>query len=333
MFAIDLFKTIGALLVVIIHITSNATVADLPSFSHYGVLLVNRFALVAVPMFIFVSGWGLYMSQRKRPLGYVSFLKKRLVKIIPAYLFFCLVYETAFVKAGLIGFDALQFVKQVMEGTLVYHLYFVPIIVTFYLFFPFFFKVVEMYSVWLVLPIVTIFAICIRMLLMVPVSIGCWIIFLPVFILGMYVAKQWQEFLRKIDQWRWFLWIGSLVLGLALAVGSNSFFNLNIYNLKYLAYTVVALLAILDICLFFDRKKTFPGRKVFQKISEASYYIYLAHPLVIFLTSYFWPSMAQQAVLKMVLLNGLAILLIIVPLSISYIYIKHFLLRRIKKRL
>src|SRR5699024_6789641 len=100
-------------------------------------IILNQVARFGVPVIIFLSGWGLTVSKNyQRADNYFDFLKKRLVKLLPAYLFWNIVYlflrffiqdESLSIREMIVG---------LLRGTNYPHLYFVPLIVSFYLVYP-----------------------------------------------------------------------------------------------------------------------------------------------------------------------------------------------------
>ena len=89
---IDVGKALGAVAVVLIHVSAYA-MQNIKTFnSTYKVaLILNQLSRFSVPIFVLLSGVGLGLSYKKN-MGYLKFLKKRLGKLIPAYIFWGLIY-------------------------------------------------------------------------------------------------------------------------------------------------------------------------------------------------------------------------------------------------
>jgi len=129
----DTAKVIAAIAVVGIHATSAsesrfAGAHDYLSLDFISVL-VNQWARFSVPLFLYLSAYGLLQSTS---LGYLAFLKKRLPTILIPYLFF---------SAIPLGIDfhnqtANSVITKLMTGTADYHLYFLVILAQCYLLFP-----------------------------------------------------------------------------------------------------------------------------------------------------------------------------------------------------
>lgn len=84
----DYLRGLAILAVMTIHVTAPTAVEDVTS-----AIILNQTARFGVPVFIFLSGWGLTVSNSyPRADSYFDFLKKRLSKLLPAYLVWNLVY-------------------------------------------------------------------------------------------------------------------------------------------------------------------------------------------------------------------------------------------------
>ena len=98
-------------------------------------LIINQLSRFSVPAFIALSGIGLTVTY-KEGQGYFKFLSHRLYKIIPRYLVWCFIY-IFFIKKT---FNIYTAGNDIVYGSVFYHLYYVPLIVEFYLIFPFIYR-------------------------------------------------------------------------------------------------------------------------------------------------------------------------------------------------
>lgn len=129
----DLAKVIAAIAVVGIHATSSAEKAFAGQHAFvsadFAAVLVNQWARFSVPLFLYLSAFGLSQS---KPLGYFSFLKKRLPTILIPYFFFsALAFALDF--RNLTPANVLE---RLLKGGADYHLYFLVILAQCYLLFP-----------------------------------------------------------------------------------------------------------------------------------------------------------------------------------------------------
>lgn len=138
---IDYLRGFAILAVVIIH--TSASFTSVPYID--GVVVTNVildiFTHFAVPLFICISGFVLYLKYKDR-YNYQEYYKKRFLRIIPPYLIFTTVYlaYTAFGKAYLSGEfvfpSALQILYAYLGAGGYYHLWFFLIIIELYLIYP-----------------------------------------------------------------------------------------------------------------------------------------------------------------------------------------------------
>ncbi|MCX7632359.1 MAG: acyltransferase [Turneriella sp.] len=143
----DAAKVIAAIAVVAIHATSGAELhyaahQEIASWDFVAVAL-NQWARFSVPLFLYLSGYGLAKSSASiRLAGYLQFLRQRVPGILVPYLFFAslalLPEFYGFLRQGkgeLTAFLAIAW-RKFYTGTADYHLYFLVILLQCYLLFP-----------------------------------------------------------------------------------------------------------------------------------------------------------------------------------------------------
>lgn len=91
-----------------------------------------------VPMFVALSGYALSKKYLKVPFELGSFLSRRVLKLLPLYLFwsFLLMAVLWFVPAWRLDGEAFSIVNKLLLGKADYQLYFVPMLFQLYLLFP-----------------------------------------------------------------------------------------------------------------------------------------------------------------------------------------------------
>jgi len=130
----DVLRVAAALAVIAIHVT--AGYIDKSFFAY----LWNHAMRFAVPLFIVISGFLLYHNDREdTALLPLPFYGKRLKRILWPFFIWSLIY--CLVNAYLLRWNnpILFFVtlgKSLLWGTAYYHLYFLPVILQFYLLYP-----------------------------------------------------------------------------------------------------------------------------------------------------------------------------------------------------
>lgn len=153
----DSLKVVAAVAVVGIHATSPseyrfAAHHDFLSLDFFSVL-VNQWARYCVPLFIYLSAYGLTKSDKSVGIpfatNYAQFLKKRLPTILVPYFFFsflslALQFQSQRGQGGQYH-NVWEFVTQaspkLLTGTADYHLYFLVILAQCYFLFPLFLAV------------------------------------------------------------------------------------------------------------------------------------------------------------------------------------------------
>lgn len=162
-YAVDFIKTVAIIAVISIHISTAFLDRSIPFSANFNfLLLMNQFSRFAVPLFFASSGFLLalkyntsfsfkqfyiFSSERKKihnsqPLesNAWEFYKKRLVRILPSYLFWTLIYYLVIFPHSFSSLFSVKFLNTFLAGSASYQLYFVPAIFVLYLSFPFFIK-------------------------------------------------------------------------------------------------------------------------------------------------------------------------------------------------
>lgn len=142
---IDIIRGLAAIAVIIIH-TSTIPLAENCSAGFRTLLCVTFFTVskFAVPVFVILSGAGLALSNKQNE-SYLSFITRRLTKILPAYVIWSVMYSLIYTKPGSAGiyFNNVSFstiATDLITGRSCYHLYFVPRILLLYMLFPLIYK-------------------------------------------------------------------------------------------------------------------------------------------------------------------------------------------------
>lgn len=110
------------------------------------------FGGTGVHLFIFLSGFGLYLSQRNKPLGYLAFLRRRFTKVYLPYILVVLI--SASISLNIPVFDnslyaisghifLFKMFDQSIIGSYGYQLWFVSTILQFYFTFHLFIKALD----------------------------------------------------------------------------------------------------------------------------------------------------------------------------------------------
>ena len=288
---IDIARAFAALAVVLIHICDPALDASyhehkIPLF-YLSVLIVSRFA---VPMFVVLSGMGLALSYRPNET-YLQFIRRRLSKLLPAYIAWTVVYSFAY-HGGLVwktpSFPTLGY--NILTGNACSHLYFVPRIIELYLLFPFIYKVLRTKIGWIASITVAVGLILARHQvhslgqLGLISQIGSSLSWLVYFVTGIWLVQSEHHLLFRKPSYRL---AASILLPVAM-VGmivhlrgiTQSTFSVNtvteymkVYNIFYVPLLIAWILGI---------QWTSPlVLKPLKQLAVQSYGLYLSHFLVL----------------------------------------------------
>ncbi len=135
---IDVIKAIAILAVVLIHSLSLSYQYFTRGQGSWQLLIVvDQLARFSVPIFVALSGFGLGIKNMEIGWQYGKFLKRRVVKLLPWYLFWSgVIYFYIRTSSEWEHVEHFPIWKIIFLGKADYHLYFVPMIVSLYLLFP-----------------------------------------------------------------------------------------------------------------------------------------------------------------------------------------------------
>ncbi len=97
----------------------------------------NVLSKYAVPLFFFISGFLLTYNYDNN-INEVNIIR-RIIKLMPLYVLFSLIYIIYNILNGK-KYSIYRLCIEILTGSSMYHLWFVPVIIQFYLLFPFLFK-------------------------------------------------------------------------------------------------------------------------------------------------------------------------------------------------
>lgn len=280
----DLLRGLAIIAVVVIHVT-----APLAMDEHTLAILSNQIARFGVPVFVFLSGWGLTVSKSyEQAASYVDFLKIRLVNLLPAYFGWNIIYllYAYFVSGDPITLG--ESLSGLVRGTNASHLYFVPLIVLFYLIYPVLRQVGRRSSGLLLSLLITLYSLVATWGISIEGftrnhNLFNWIFY---FILGIWTAEQGPSFKNKLNTyWVVFLLIFSsfIVIMEPLELTEEILLTQTRPSVVFYSVMVVLLLIILPT------KASFLEKGLLE-LSKYSYQIYLSHYLFIYIGRELFPG-------------------------------------------
>lgn len=262
------------------------------------VVALDQFFRLGVPLFVALSGYGLAQKYSKKDLVFGVFLGERLKKLLPSYVLWSAVFVLLFwfVPGWASSQSQPSFFWKLVLGRSDYHLYFVPMIVQLYVFFPVIFFLFKK------MPIATVF---------VAFLIQAWwywrfiyqgeVVLLPIFslndkeqyvwaanwvgyfALGMYLPRIWKLFSKNSLLAKIFCG-GVLISLMFVIIQAVRDINLGMDPLNALRFTRYFLIvycsgAIVASGWLVRYVKTPPRFLLF--LGEHSYLIYLSHTLLL----------------------------------------------------
>lgn len=273
-------RFIACLAVMIVHISATGVTDYIHgSFPHIVMTLLNRSLKFTTPIFIFLSGVTGFYGYRNKEFKYFEFIYKRLTRVLIPYLFWCVIYYFVYIKFGFYGFDFRFFLKNVVQGTMSYHLYFVIIITQLYLMGPIFYNLVKNSKnrVRLLVISAIVTSLCVEYIRF-NLSDRIFLKYMFFYMFGIFVTLEYKNFTTWLKKYRVYAIVGYIVIGLAYTL--VSFYNMKIYSFVWFLFSTVSILFVYLVGLFAKEKlhKLYSFIKVF---GQSSYYIYLMHPIVL----------------------------------------------------
>ncbi|MEA3355350.1 MAG: acyltransferase [Patescibacteria group bacterium] len=281
-------KGFAILAVIIIHLLTIATQQQFSTFPQNLVLIsIDQVMRFCVPVFIFISGFGLSLSYQKKEFGTKSFIKKRSLKTLPLYFLWSAYYIvlSIFIKPWWNVLNSSSVFQLILNGRADYHLYFVPIILKLYLIFILLKKLPQkLFKPLLALAILTQLAFysyfTIKLSLVSDqIQYANILTWLGYFMLGMWLASK-KKFLSKKTS------IFLIILGLLLSIfEAMQVANINNDTIQAMRFTKLPIFiySIGIIGFFLTTSSKLIKNKYITWLGINSYLIYLAHPLIIHL--------------------------------------------------
>lgn len=300
--SIDVLKLTAVIGVVVIHLLSFLPKTETnPSLSNLFISL-DQFFRFCVPLFVAISGFTLMKRYGDGVVDWKDFYLKRIKKTIPLYLLWSgiLVYLSTFDQSWSQFLNGATLPQILLFGRADYHLYFVPMIFSFYLLFPLI-KITVIRVRWLVLLVSLAFEIWFFSLIgkqvvlgLTPrmfgsdqqqyIFFGSWIFY---FVLGAVMARLDFETKRKIWWAAVVIFVGVILIGFQLSLADVRKLWANgvdllmatrftripilIYSTGVIGLTLFTACKLKNVRGFFLKGLSFLGRQ--------SYIIYLSHTI------------------------------------------------------
>ena len=142
-FAVDHLRILGMLGVLAIHVGSFSV--NIPNFSPILFFILEIFSRYSIPVFFFISGFGLFSKiNLQQPFEYKQFIKQKLKNLLLPYLSWSLFYYLFFFDINTRKLYIIAgYIHAVLLGYACYHLYFMLLLIIFYLTMPLWIKLLR----------------------------------------------------------------------------------------------------------------------------------------------------------------------------------------------
>ncbi len=288
---------------------------------------LTKLITFAVPGFVFTSAIKLFYKYGDRKFNYPVFLIGRFLKVYIPYVIAVCIYYLVFVFCmdldGFGTFDAKTLFQFIINGNISAQFYFVILIVQLYLLMPIWILLGRIKSKAFGISFIAVSAIltvlsrmyfpqCAEAVLTfiknsglpyteqiaVPTLIELsaytnkfFTSYLVFWVSGMYIGINYDDFSEKITSAKPVIYIGWLVLALSHCILSYmSFCNLISYSLEPVIVVLFCIFSIFGFYIYINNLTVSlekMGKVFLTSIANASYDIYLIHPLIITLMNYY----------------------------------------------
>lgn len=294
---LDVMKGLTILLVVFAHVTRMYTPKGVVQIGYSASLeaLTNFIYLFHMPAFVMITGAVYFFV--KRELGKYKdqkgYIQNKFVRLIVPFLFFSLfVVLPTLLYVGLIDSILMFLVKQVLLMASNTHLWYSVMIFNVFILFNFFEKKIyetDDRKVWGLFTLLHVLSFVIPNAFQAANTLNYAVFFYA----GYWFQKDKETNVERLKKWKW----GALALTLA---AYGALFHVSLpewYLLNKLIQFVGAIGGSALLYLFCQGKSSakWMEQKWFETISEKSYGIYLFHPMIIYVLSFWVRSLELQA--------------------------------------
>ena len=321
---LDILRVIGCIAVIIIHVTASTLIRYRPHSPHLKLAyIINTYTKFAVPLFIFISGIVLIHVYREKPLNFFKFMKSRLMSIGLPYLVWNLIYYLVFLKRGIYPPSPKFFIEHLIFGTMLYHFYFVVIIFQFYLLSNVWIYCFKRFNPTSILLISAIINFASMKYMYFKYSDRLFLNYLFFFILGCYFVTLKEKTMDTLYKYRGILYV--------LAIASGGLLTQQLYQAKvsrirplpfvdflWYLYSCLAIIALYFAASAISKKYSGIVKQL-KPIGDASFYIYLSHPLFLMVSIFIIKRLAIQSITVDTIFNLIFVSVTSIVFGILYI--------------
>ncbi len=314
---LSFMNVILCIMTVFIHIISYPVSSMEKSGVLYAfVIVIWRLSVIVVPGFIMLASCKLFMKiSKSEKFAYGKYYTGRLKRLIVPYVFWFIVYYILFMYVFGYKIDLPFMSKHFVLGSLVYHLYFIPLLVQFDILIPLWKKIVCHTSPLLILPIALIFTIICESGMVNLINIICpdtafvyndrlFTSYLIYWLIGAYMGSNYDSFKEMIIKNKKSLSLIFLFTAIINVIFSIIAYSEKAYisnmNLIHMAYVICALMFLFMLSVVLGN--TICERlKIVSLIDRLSYRIYLSHVLILMAIDYVIQTFAVSEFLSFII--------------------------------
>lgn len=339
---ISILKALAAILVIIIHVSATPVVTLTNGLYFDIVLFLNRFAKPSVPMFVFASGLTLYYSYQKKEFKYGRFIKKRLMTVVIPYVVWCCLYYAYFLATGAYSLSIKFLIYNILTGSMIYHLYFIVIIIQFYFLFGIIRYVMNRFNPHIVLGISFIISLLSIQYIHFAFMDRSFLTYLTFFMLGCWFSSNLERAKDMVYRYKAYITGAFFMAG---AYFSYQFYRTQVMRdqisgflqlATFIVFSLIGILFYYYISCWIEEKTAEKEKEMdsgesqvlvltqskirssILKVSDASFYIYLSHPLALLVCGGILKRVGITGVLDRFVICILFIIVTVFPLSIIY---------------
>ncbi|SNS09473.1 Surface polysaccharide O-acyltransferase, integral membrane enzyme [Anaerovirgula multivorans] len=335
----NILRGIACLAVVLVHISA-IPVSTLQSDSiHMKIFsLLNRSVKFTTPTFIFLSGLTMFYSYKDKTFHYFSFLKKRFSATLIPYFLWSLIYYKYFIDQGYYIFSWDFLIENLLLADMSYHLYFILTILQFYLLFGVFLYIFKRFNHNYILIFLLAISIFTVKYVRFPYADRFFARYAFYFGLGCYTAMYIDIIREKLLKYKYLITAGYISISCYYGYQFYQYYGLErsidnfTIELTWFSFCLIAIMFYSLVAYQIATKENSVLYGALKKISKASYYIYLSHPLAIFVSEKFLTNLGMLSITRRFLLNIIIVYGMVVPLAVLYSSLKYKLTQYFKSR-
>lgn len=327
---LSFMNIVFCILVIFIHISS-APISGLAKDSwQYGVFFIPwRLSGFVVQGFIFLSGLKMFLNPDKESYG--KYCLSRCNKVVIPYILAVVLFYVYFLRRNYFEYSTKDLFVYILKGDLVAHFYFVITIVQFYLLKPLWKLVTEKVHPKIAIPVSFVLMIFAKYIFVdLMYNDRLFTTYLAYWVLGCYAGKYYDTFSESVKKNKKAYISVFFVVAIIEAIASyRQFVHGGVVLLEelHILYSISAI--FFTLCLALECGGRIMKANVFRKIDNASYYIYLIHPLIIFLVNEYLLKWGIRDIGTGFIVRGLVTYFVSIILSVAYMEAK----RKIKRKI